>query len=88
MKLRGQVILNNAYQKTCALKIFGGDITLVKLLGLSTVDTGHILRGNLEELGAQSLFDETTGKHLDAYVESVYCDMKTAFQCIGISLVK
>lgn len=68
--MKGKVV--NINGDFCAVEISTG-ITVFEILGAHSTDIGDTISGNLENLGGESLFNETKDEHIDTSIGDIHC---------------
>ena len=73
--MKGEVV--NLNGDLCAVEISTG-ITIFEILGAHSTGIGDNISGNLENLGGESLFNETKDEYIDTFIEDCHCTDESA----------
>ena len=68
MKTKARVIFTRSSTRFVSAQKINGSITVFELLGCEQVSFGEVLRGALDELGNQDIYNETRDEGLSVFV--------------------
>jgi hypothetical protein len=68
--MKGKVV--NLNGDLCAVEISTG-IIVFEILGAHSTEIDDIISGELENLGGESLFNETKDENIDTFIEDIHC---------------
>ncbi len=80
--MKGEIVFFNSQRRMAAALTENNEYTVFELLD-HEIEIGDFITGNLESLGGETFYNETSFEEMDVFVEEIQVSEKSALQMIS-----
>ncbi len=70
--MKGKITKINSRKGFVAILTENNDYTVIEILGNYYLEVGDIIKGNLDSLGRESLYNVSQDEEIDVFVQEIY----------------